>query len=411
MIRRLSCIRLLLIAAIVLNRPIFAQVVLPAPEPLLEWKAVDHPSCYEWDVSLSMNGDYVVMCDGPRIVVVNTKTKKHKIVHEDPSIASCWTCPQTGGLFVVSMPRVQRQASAMELGRGAARLDYLAKPADWFAWKVTWSLPIFYRGIGTQFLGDYDHLAILEREPHRRNKKGRPIGDSASTRVSYVRLLDRRKLESGDSSAEINKIEVPGLVGGLEWMGKDLVVVYSSEVKGTRDFLISKGNIDIGEGELKNRTALCRLSFAQLSRLPRPALPSGNGLGSIKEFETHYHPFLDHYLPQLVGNRVFRFRGGPQPGDLERLVDRMRVDPTFRMRTFKRGVLDKGMSTLGDLTLYSHDPQTRQPFWYLDNSDSSTHIADVVPKDGRYQVLTVDRRSKQPLLRILRIWDIDPKNP
>ncbi len=407
----------LLTVLLVTVRHIDAQVVIPAPEPLFEWKAASESSCNEWDVSLSMNGDYVVMCDGPRIVVVNTKTKEHQIVHEQRSVMTCWTCPQTGGLFVVTMPKHWSTEEHIHPsqgidGGGVARLDYLAEPKDWFSWDVTWSVPVFYRGIGTQFLDDSGHLAILEREPHRRNKKGRPIGGNATTRFSYVRLLDCRKLESGDSPAEINKIEVPGLVGGLEWMGENLVVVYASEIKGTHDFQISKAKIDIEEGRLTNASPVCRLNFAQLNRLPRPAYPTATGIGFVKDFAIPYHPFIDNYLPQLIGTRVFRFRGGPQPGDLEQLVNRMRVDPTFRMHhAWRRGIFDEGISTLGDQTLCVHDPYNRKPFWYLDNTGSGRFIADIVPKDDRYQVLTVDRRLKHPLKRILRIWDIDPKYP
>lgn len=401
-----------------------AQVVIPAPEPFFEWRASDEYGCYPWHVSASKDGRYAVVYDGPKIRVVDSKSKHAKIVREDSSVVSCWTCPQTGGLFVVSLrPGQQIQSGAEGVGgigqtsATHARLDYLARPSDWYSWKVAWSLPVFYRGIGIQFFEHPDRVAILEREPPKTNSKGRPVKSRADTNLSYIRLFDGEKLAAGKGprAAVTKRIEVPGLVGALEQVDEKLVVLYHSQVGDSKDLVVSKALVDLKQGELTNETRVCRLVMSQLKRLPRPLLPSGSGSVPETNYFHAHPPFYRNYFPQLQGTRMFWFRGGPEEGDLDRLVMRLQVDPTFYIHSGstgqKLGALDEHMSVLGDCTLYSHDPKNRQPFWYLDyTAEKNRYIADVVPQGDLYKVLSVDmKRGKQRWYRSLTMWEIDPK--
>ncbi len=409
-----ALVLLVVVSATSTPRQVVGQRVIPAPEPLYEWEASHRDEAYFWDAALSFDGSHAVVRDGKKIFVVNTKTKKHQVVYEHTGFMSCWTCPQTGGLFVVSFPIESpnggRIGSLHIPGGAHGRLDYLAEPKDWLAWEVTWSLPVFYGdGLGTQFLEESNHLVVLERERPVLNKKGIPRNNRFTKPQTIMRLIDRSKLAADSSNPPEIRIQVDGLVGGLEWVNDQLFLVYASRGKGDGEFTVRRATVNLKTHSLDHEMNACVISFARLRTLFHPKVAKSNSVDEHRINPIADAPFRSHYFPQKQGNRVFRFRGGPAPGDLDRLVERMQVDPTFYSSYHKYGTLEEHMSTLGDRMLISNDPRNPQPIWYLDNTKGATAIADVVPTESGFLVLTIEYGyGIASLVRRIRVWQISP---
>lgn len=390
---------LLLVMVVLEQAPTTAQVLVPNPPVLMEWTATGENNCRHWELSFSHDARYILILDGPKLIVFDRETKRRRVVREDPDMKFMWVCPQSGGLFVVC--GAQKTRSRYESEGGDARLDYLASIEDWFHWNVSWSLPVYFRrGIRTQFLRQTNQLAIFEQQPGKSRRNLIP-------NRMRLRLFDVQDENSGltGTPQPLAEVVAPGLTVGLEASTNGTALYYLEQNGDKMDLSLHRAVVDVGRESLQQQQQVGQFFHRQLMQLPRPSITKDVWLGPrfLGDANNLYHLFGTSHLTGL------RFQGDFRAGDFERLRQRMSTDPTFYMDCYKLGALDERLTALAPRMLYSYESQQ---FMVLgrDEISSGLAIADVVPGDYEYELLTVeyDFGRKNPLVRRIRVWAVKP---